>query len=75
MELPPATSRNPKQNSVFFFSSPFPLSGGEGEEKDEPSRSFFLDTPKGLEIELLLLKGELQPCQFHPQKSNQRKKP
>ncbi len=32
--------------------------------KDEPWRSFFLDTPKGMEIDLLLLEGELHPASF-----------
>jgi hypothetical protein len=32
--------------------------------KDEPSRSFFLDTQKGMEIDLLLLEGELHPASF-----------
>jgi len=46
-------------------SFPFPPDGGEGKEfKDEPSRSFFLDTSKGLEIQLLLLEGELHPASF-----------
>jgi len=43
---------------------PFPLIGGEGGLKDEPSRSFFLDTQKGMEIDLLLLEGELHPASF-----------
>jgi hypothetical protein len=32
--------------------------------KDEPSRSFFLDTQKEMEIDLLLLEGELHPASF-----------
>jgi len=47
-----------------LFSSPFPPSGGEGGLKDEPSRSFFLDTQKGMEIDSLLLEGELHPASF-----------
>jgi len=37
-------------------------------QEDGPSCSFFLDTSKGIEINLLLLEGELHTCQFHPQK-------
>jgi len=41
--------------------------------KDEPSCSFFLDTSKGLEINLLLLEGELHPASLI-RKSNIQKK-
>ncbi|NTV34068.1 MAG: hypothetical protein HGA50_12360 [Deltaproteobacteria bacterium] len=36
--------------------------------KDEPSRSFFLDTQKGMEIDLLLVEGELHPASFIQEK-------
>ena len=52
---------------------PFPPNGGEGGLKDESSRSFFLDTQKGMEIDLLLLEGELHPASFI-RKSNLHKK-
>jgi hypothetical protein len=39
--------------------------------KDEPSRSFFLDTQKGMEIDLLLLEGELHPASFIRQSNKQ----
>jgi len=46
------------------FLSPPSLERGRGGEKDKPSRSFFLDTRKGTEIDLLLLEGELHPASF-----------
>jgi len=65
MALPPATSRNPKLKSVFLsVPPPFPPNGGEGGVKDESSCSFFLDTKKEMEIDLLLLEGELHPASF-----------